>query len=136
MNTTTAWYPGAIHNLTEDECWECLTENEVGRIAWNDEGGPMVLPVNYLAEDGTIWIRTVPGSMLESQAVDKVVTFEADEFDSYHHSGWSVLLHGRAATETEHDKHWEGPEPWRAGTPSVLIAITPTQVTGRSLVPD
>ena len=43
MRTDEQWYPGHLHDLTDAECRELLAENRVGRVAWCEDGAPVVL---------------------------------------------------------------------------------------------
>jgi pyridoxamine 5'-phosphate oxidase-like protein len=66
------------------------------------------------------------------------VSFEADHFDEALHTGWSVLVSGRAHTvtgERELRQLEQGMrlEPWAAGPRDVYVRITPTRISGRRL---
>ncbi len=55
-------HPG-VEVLAAEECWRLLALGRVGRLAVSgDDGGPDVLPVNYLTHDGAIFFRTAPGA--------------------------------------------------------------------------
>ena len=58
MDTTRRWWGGHLLDIPEDECWELLEATTVGRIAWCEAGGPVVLPVNIAVHDGAIWMRS------------------------------------------------------------------------------
>ena len=64
---------------------------------------PVILPVNYVLEDGMIRFRTVKGSKLASGTTDTVIAFEADDYDSETGNGWSVLVQGFASEVTDED---------------------------------
>ena len=52
-----------IEELPREECLRLLqTESYVGRVGFIAEGRPMVLPVNYLTEEGSIVCCTAPSS--------------------------------------------------------------------------
>jgi nitroimidazol reductase NimA-like FMN-containing flavoprotein (pyridoxamine 5'-phosphate oxidase superfamily) len=87
-------YAQTITNLSESESWKLLASVEMGRLITSVEGQPEVFPVNFVAQDQTIFFRTAEGTKLTSVMLDHDVVFEAD-----HHSmteGWSVIVKGRA----------------------------------------
>lgn len=49
---------GLLRALSQRECWDLLSSHHVGRISYVDGDGPIVLPLNYVAFEGGIWIRT------------------------------------------------------------------------------
>jgi nitroimidazol reductase NimA-like FMN-containing flavoprotein (pyridoxamine 5'-phosphate oxidase superfamily) len=136
MNPTDHWFKATPREMSRQECFELLDENQVGRIAFNDSTGPVVLPVNYVVDDGAIVIATSDGSSLDSFAAGERVAFEVDEVDEFNENGTSVLVRGHAArvpssSVPEHRR----PYTWPAGRREVLLQIVPSQVTGRRLIP-
>ncbi len=53
-----------ITRLTDDQCWALLERARFGRLATNALGVMDITPINYLAWDRTILLRTAPGSKL------------------------------------------------------------------------
>ena len=130
-----------LEELSEHECLEFLRLRSVGRIAFNVDGFPFVVPVNYRlveAHGATpgAWIalRTRPGNVIDQAADD--VAFEIDNVDMAHHDGWSVLVRGTlheidpdaAAMRERFD-----PDPWVAAERDAWLIIEPFAVTGRRL---
>ena len=82
--------------LTHDECLELLRAGGVGRIAFDVDEFPVILPLNYrlVETSGRVWIalRTRPGNVIAS--TPSHVAFQTDEIDPVRHEGWSVLARG------------------------------------------
>ncbi|MET1061003.1 MAG: pyridoxamine 5'-phosphate oxidase family protein [Nocardioides sp.] len=137
MQTSNDWYPGHLKELTEKECLELLREQRVGRVAWCDADGPVVLPVNYRFEDDGVVFRTSAHSELARHFSPGPAAFQIDSVDDFVQSGWSVLVRGRAELLEwdELPEQNDRPESWAAGSRNVFVRITPTRVTGRRLLP-
>ena len=85
---------GGLQSLSVDECVELLAGRSVGRLAVNIEGdGPLVTPVNYVWSGSAVVFRTDPGTKLDALAHGPI-SFQVDEIDPIHRSGWSVLVRG------------------------------------------
>lgn len=82
--------------LGADECLELLASQPVGRLAFLHEGGPMILPVNFVPSHGGVAFRTADGSKLDVAIMGRPVAFEVDGFDAEGRTGWSVLVQGVA----------------------------------------
>ncbi len=137
MNRTGERRNGLLRELSTEECWAHLTAHSLGRIAYVDRDGPLILPFNYLARDGLIWLRTVSYSSLAIHLPGQQAAFAVDHADEHQHTGWSVLVRGRAEhTPGVHPAVPEGgpdPTPWPEGLRSMVFCLTPTAVTGRAL---
>lgn len=122
--------------LSRDECEELLTQNDIGRIGFDDNGVTVILPVNYTFVAGSVLFRTAPGSKLDLAAGGGRASFEIDDWDTDIRSGWSVLVKGRAEAMTE---AWLvtlaerfDVEPWADKIPREhWIRIEPDEITGR-----
>ncbi|MDG5806068.1 DUF1918 domain-containing protein [Streptomyces ossamyceticus] len=126
-------------DLDPDECRALLSTHGVGRVAVSSERGPAVVPVNYEVVGDTIAFRTAPESV-PAAAVGSEVAFEVDHVDEAMSQGWSVLAVGTARVVTEPDEVRglvEGAHstPWAGGVREMWVAIRPTRVTGRRIVP-
>ncbi|WP_330310390.1 MULTISPECIES: pyridoxamine 5'-phosphate oxidase family protein [unclassified Streptomyces] len=128
-----------FRELDRQECLGLLGTAPVGRIVHTRHALPAVLPVNFcLDADSAVLLRTAAESEL-AQAIDGVVVaFEADEVDARAHSGWSVVVTGRATVVTDPVEHGRlsrtGPRSWLASPQDVFIRIEPELVSGRELV--
>lgn len=79
--------------LDEAEAWEVLARNHVGRLAFFNHGVVDIEPVNYVAEDSWLFLRSRSGTKLEVFAHHPYVAFEVDEIKS--DLDWqSVVAHG------------------------------------------
>lgn len=122
--------------LPDDECWELLAGERMGRVAIVDSGTPIVLPVLYGVHQRTIVFRSTRGAKLSAAASGARVAFEIDGHDFVEHSGWSVLVKGHAALETGEKalqdlEHF--PVAWWRHEPADWIRIDPVEVTGRRI---
>jgi len=89
-----------IEVLSEEECLELLRSRQVGRIALDDHGQPLIFPVNYAADDRAVVFRTSPGIKLTAAPMSRVA-FEIDEVDVSSGTAWSVMVKGVAYEITE-----------------------------------
>jgi len=123
--------------LNRFDCTKLLRAHHVGRVGFLSDGGPVVLPVNYVMDENTIVIRTDAGSKFSALRLGAEVAFEIDAIDPLYRSGWSVLVHGNASEIADPDElaHVEGLglRAWHFGPKRFWIRITPLVVTGRQL---
>jgi Pyridoxamine 5'-phosphate oxidase len=126
--------------LPLEECLDLLRAFEVGRIAFDVDEFPVVLPVNYrLVEFGAehlIALRTRPGNVID-QAPWRVA-FQIDGTDRRRQAGWSVLVRGSL-------RHVDDPgalefraqfdsQPWIGVERDAWLVIDPFEITGRRLL--
>ncbi|ANH39228.1 Pyridoxamine 5'-phosphate oxidase [Nocardioides dokdonensis FR1436] len=123
---------GALIELDEATCWRLLASRPVGRLAWCQAAGPVLVPVNHTVEDRTVVVRTAPWASMVAQVDDSPVAYQVDDFDQVTREGWSVLVRGTA--EVGYDASG-GPEPWPAGSHAATVRIRPVEVTGRRVAP-
>ena len=137
MSAKEHWFPSHLKELDKAECLELLASHQVGRVAYCDDLGPVVLPVNYVLDLDTLLLRVSPHSTLARNLRSAPASFEVDEFDDYNESGWSVLVRGDAAYVDAAELPDEDNRPfaWAEGDRSLHIRITPHDITGRMLLP-
>lgn len=128
---------GYIKDLSTDECWSNLHETGIGRVATCTPEGPVILPVNYLVDSGSIILRTAPYTQLAAH-VEETVAFEVDDFEPDMRRGWSVLVVGHASVIDDPDELADKQlgqrlEAWAPGSRNLFLRITPRQITGRHL---
>ena len=125
--------------LSQADCTVKLASGCVGRVGLIVDGAPHVIPVNYAADaTGRIVYRTAGESLLATVAGQPVV-FEVDGFDEKAKTGWSVCVHGQALevlvpggpTTMQLAEH--AVVTWAPGPRDRWFAITPREITGRSL---
>ncbi|MEW1775464.1 pyridoxamine 5'-phosphate oxidase family protein [Streptomyces sp. NPDC086777] len=133
-------YPNdGFRELDRYECLRLLARAAVGRIVHTRHALPAVLPVNFcLDRDSAVLLRTSAVSELVRAIDGAVVAFEADEVDAEAHSGWSVVVTGRATVVTDPVEQQRlaltGPRSWVASPEEAFVRIEPELVTGRELV--
>ncbi len=128
-----------IEDLSNEECFELLAQETVGRIAFVDDDGPAVVPVNYALAGEDIVLRVEQRSLLRA-ALQAGVAFEVDHVEPDAESGWSVLVRG-VGDEVEIERvpdllrRMDGnmPRPWAEGVHNVWVRISARKVTGRRL---
>jgi len=128
-----------LEDLPPDECFRLLGAAHVGRLVYQDDLGPLAVPVNYAMAGHDIVFR-VEGGAKRAAMQQPMLAFEVDHVDEDRKFGWSVLVRGVGAeVDLERvpsllraiDGH--GPTPWAAGIHNVWLQIVPHTVTGRRL---
>jgi uncharacterized protein len=127
-----------VHQLTRAEAIELLQFHAyVGRIGFVVEGRPLILPVNYLADDDSIVFCTEPGTKLSAIGGGAPVVFEVDDSRALYHAGWSVVVKGAAheiTDESRLDELRRGPlHSWATRSSEHWVRITIEEVTGRRI---
>ena len=136
MTTHDHWFRSHLREMSREECFELLNAEVVGRVGFNDDQGPVVLPVNYRVREGNVIIATGLSTSLARFAVGRPVALEVENVDPCTESGWSVLVRGHAEL-VRHDELPAAaarPRPWAEGPRPLLIRIVPDAVTGRWLI--
>ena len=82
--------------LPFEECLRLLASVPVGRVGFIADGELVILPVNHVVDGQNVAFRTAHGSKLSAAEGQNVATFEADHYNDQTHSGWSVVVTGRA----------------------------------------
>lgn len=123
--------PGKV--LSDDDSWKVLERNNHGRLAVSVLNEPDIYPINFLAHDGVLLLRTNPGTKLAELTVNSKVAFEVDEVID--DQAWSVVLKGTARvieSQTEIEEADKLPlKPWIPTRKYTYVEITPSRVHGR-----
>ena len=82
-------YP--IDHLSDEESWEIIQANQIGRIASARDGSPDIYPVSYVVHNWKIYFRTGVESRLRKETDGRVVAFEADSQILRHFSSTVAL---------------------------------------------
>ncbi len=132
---------GRLLHLDASTCLRLLASRHVGRVALNDPVGPVVFPVNYTVDAGTVLFRTTMGVKLAAAEDREAVAFQVDHVDPERRLGWSVLVRGRLDEVTdpdELDRLRDLPlDPFTGGTRDHYVRVMPASVTGRRIpIPD
>ena len=110
---------GGIVDMPRSECLSLLTAKSVGRIAYDSNDAPRILPLNYVLIDDAIYFRTVADGEIARYALDRTCSFEIDDIDEFFQAGWSVLAVGvpqpLTAAELEHLESEQLPQTWAGG---------------------
>jgi transcriptional regulator with XRE-family HTH domain len=132
-----------LEKLQADECLRLLSPGGVGRVAFNDLGGPAILPVNYALHDNSVIFRTAFGGPLDDtlrtgvQGVEFKVAFEVDRIDEANREGWSVLIRGGAhhvsTAEEQAAVEASGVQSWVGGDRELYVKIAPLEISGRRI---
>jgi uncharacterized protein len=127
-----------VHQLTRGEAVELLQFHAyVGRIGFVVDGRPLILPLNYLADDDSIVFCTGPGTKLSAIGGGAPVVFEVDDSRALYHAGWSVVVKGTAheiTDESRLDELRRGPlHSWATRSSEHWVRISIEEVTGRRI---
>lgn len=129
-----------LEMLDRDECVALLTdESFVGRLGLIVDGRPLIVPVNYMVDRGTVVFCTAAGTKLNAIVGGADVAFEVDKHRSLRQSGWSVLVRGRAEIVTDKAdlaRLRAGPlRPWAKGARANCVRVPLDDVSGRRIPP-
>jgi uncharacterized protein len=82
--------------LSEYECHALLATRTLGRVGLTSGALPVIMPVEYVYDDGVITFRTEHDTKLRAAEHGDVLAFEVDAYDAGTGQGWSVHVLGRA----------------------------------------
>jgi nitroimidazol reductase NimA-like FMN-containing flavoprotein (pyridoxamine 5'-phosphate oxidase superfamily) len=122
-----------VEALDQETCWELLRSASLGRIAVSFQGEPEIYPVNFVAVDKRLLLRTAQGTKLVKLTINDKVALETDSVGA--HSAWSVVVKGTArAIESQNEIDAANALPLHPLIPTlkyVWVEIKPTEITGR-----
>jgi nitroimidazol reductase NimA-like FMN-containing flavoprotein (pyridoxamine 5'-phosphate oxidase superfamily) len=125
--------------LTLDECLTRVAATQIGRLAFHLDGEIAVLPVAHVLDGVDVCFRTAGDSKIEAAVDRERVAYEVDRFDPADHSGWSVLIQGRAIEVTDDDElarlQSVARRPWVDLPPdrTMWIRVRTQNISGREL---
>ena len=123
-----------VHVLSDEECWERLAQQELGRLVTHVGDVLDIFPVNYVVDGTGILFRTGQGSKLFELTINDEVLFEVDDHTDT--EAWSVIVRGRAhPLETSADVQRAdglGLKPWIPTLKYIYVRIEPTRLSGRA----
>jgi len=124
--------------LTKGECFGLLARERLGRVAFVDDRGPIVFPVNFILDRHMVVFRTDEGTKLDAACRGARVAFEVDGTDAAAHTGWSVVVRGEAVEVTDAAEltrlHELPLKPWAPGAKTRYVRILPAVLTGRRIL--
>ena len=127
-----------METLRRDECIKLMERHPagVGRIALAGPR-PVIFPVNYAIDRGSVVFRTGAGSKFNAAVKDSFVAFEVDWVEPSWQLGWSVVVRGQAHVITDPDELDRARRlplfPWAAGDKEHFVRIDTALISGRRL---
>jgi len=125
-----------IEPLSEAECFERLRLTPFGRVALSSGALPVIFPIHFALLDRDPVFRTDPGTKLMAASDGQVLCLEIDEIHPLLHTGWSVLVTGRANVLTSPDEIEAAQSlplrPW-TGSGDAYVRIDAALVSGREI---
>jgi len=127
-----------LTELSREKCEELLRASIVGRVAFNSEQGPQIVPVNYTTVGNAVIFRVTPYSQLGAHAAGSLLAFEIDHIDYDDHRGWSVVAVGTGelvedTSVLEQETPYWNPKPWAAGARVLYVRLPWKSLTGRRI---
>lgn len=122
--------------LDELTCRQLLGSHHIGRIAFNAEPSPEVLPVNYVLHDDGILFHTGAGAKQIAADRHQSATFQVDGSHEDRQSGWSVMVHGVLETMDAAQAPADLSTPWPGGERPYLVCLSIHAMTGRQIPPE
>lgn len=124
--------------LTDEQCWELLGANQIGRLATVVGGRVDIFPINYVVHEGEIYFKTAEGSKLASVMAHHEVAFEIDGYNETTNEAWSVVMAGLGRV-LSHDDELDAAEtlplfPWNTAPKNRYVVIEPTEISGRRFI--
>lgn len=121
--------------LDTPTCLDLIRAGGIGRIVFDDDGGPLALPMNFRTIDDEIVFQTGHGVIAAAVTSGRPLSVEVDHFDDALAEGWSVLLrgHGRlvASAAEQGEFHDVSIESWAGAERSTTVRLVAEEVTGR-----
>lgn len=123
-----------VQVLSEQECWQKLGENSLGRLIVSAAGELDVFPVNYVTAESVLYLRTAPGTKLLELTIHPEVVFEIDHVDDS--VAYSVVVKG-LAEELQHQGEVDAADalplvPFLPTLKYRWVRIRPAVLTGRA----
>jgi uncharacterized protein len=123
-----------VRELSQEECWDLLRSEELGRLAFRLAEDLYIVPVNYAVDGETLLFRTNGGNKLFGIELWPSVAFEVDRVLG--ETALSVVVRGRARRLEEPEEHRADQvplHPWIDTPKYYVVEVTPDEVTGREV---
>lgn len=121
--------------LDEATCRQLLASHHIGRVAFNDDPAPQVLPVNYVVRDNRVVFHTGEGVKHAAAEQRVCASFQVDGVNTERGSAWSVLLHGRLEPGDDIESADE-PIPLPGGDRMYVVVLSIDAIAGRRVPPE
>jgi nitroimidazol reductase NimA-like FMN-containing flavoprotein (pyridoxamine 5'-phosphate oxidase superfamily) len=131
-----------IRTIPEQQCRELLTTTTVGRVAFVDDDGQQLIPLNFAVIDDEIYFRTAPESLLDGLAGGhRDVAFGVDYHSGSSRDAWNVTVRGSTSRVSDPDVYqqvmsWPRLRPWAGGERGVVIHLKVRSIAGRRVHAD
>lgn len=123
-----------VAHLTDQQCWDLLATQQLGRLVTRVGEVLDVYPVNYTVDGESLVFRTAEGSKLTELTINDEVLYEVDDHTDA--DAWSVIVRGsaRRLTTTEEVAAADALplKPWIPTVKYNYVRIVPTSLSGRS----
>ena len=125
-----------VEELSTSSCWALLRGAAVGRMALQGTNDEIeVFPVNFIVDHGSIVFKTATGTKLSLADQQGKAAFEADGYDFYEGTAWSVVLRGTPQVVKHHDDVIDAFDlqirSWLVGNKPIYVRLAPDVMTGR-----
>jgi len=122
-----------VLELTDDQSWRLLEKTKHGRIVLSAAGETDIFPINYLASNKVLLMRSAPGTKLAELTINEKVVFETDGITS--DEAWSVVVKGTARVLTSGEEIAKaealGLKTWVPTLKDFYIELRPERISGR-----
>ncbi|MGC0422863.1 pyridoxamine 5'-phosphate oxidase family protein [Embleya sp. AB8] len=139
MADDTIRHPGAPVDLAPRDALGLMASVPIGRVVFNLDALPAILPVHFRFDRGALTFRTAADQRVHAALHDCVCAFEADSYDPHAHTGWTVTVTGRVLRVDEPTECTRLarllPRTWDTGRPHRIFRLDPEVVAGRLLGP-
>ena len=119
--------------LSEDESWQLLAGQALGRLVTSLDGEPEIFPVNFVVQRPTVLFKTAEGTKLFAAIMNDRVAFEADDHGL--DEGWSVIVKGPAHVLVTGAEIEEAERaqllPWTATLKLRYVRVIASEISGR-----
>ena len=123
--------------LDESACWDLLPRARVGRLAWVDPSGRiMVVPVNFGLDGRSVVVRTGDTVLLDAARAGARCAFQADDLEPGLRSGWTVLADGHLSEVVDPgsvERLGQLVSPWLGVPRPHVLLLEATRISGRRL---
>jgi transcriptional regulator with XRE-family HTH domain len=118
-------------------CLDLIRDGGIGRVVFDDDHGPLALPMNFRTLHDSIVFQTGHGALAEAMTAGRPLSIEVDHLDEALGEGWSVVLRGHGMLVTDATALDEVQElaidSWAGAERSSVVRLVAHEVTGRRI---